>query len=497
MKLKPLEEQVVVVFGASSGIGRETALRFGREGARVVVAARDREGLESVAEEIRRAGGEAHPVQAEATDFAQVKAVADAAVNTFGHLDTWVHVAAVTQYARFDETTPDEFRRIVDVNLTGAAYGVMAALPHLKSEGRGALILVSSVEGKYALPLQSAYSASKHGLEGMAKSLRLELQRDALPISVTTILPSSTNTPLFDVAGTKLGVKPKGFPPIYQPHLTAEAILYAATHPEREIVVGGAGKALAALNRISPRLADAAVARKAFWLQRTTEERPAEAPNNLYEPVPGHARVEGSYTGRARPFSIYTWLRLHPGLRYGLGALLLSGLAFAVIGPTTVLTGARSLGTTAMAALPFRRRRLRRGLGQRAAATIAEVQHAASTAIPEALSESLAMVTMGRLGTRKAPRGLWGRLRGGRLSSGLTNAWYTLQVMRHRMMAAPPWKAIGIGTLRTRRGPTERASMALSGMARTMRGLMPASIIDVTSLTATSWLRDRGRRRRH
>lgn len=446
MRLKPLDEQVVVVFGASSGIGRETALRFGRKGASVVIAARDREGLESLAEEIRQEGGRATVVQAEAADFDQVKGVADAAVNAYGRLDTWVHVAAVTQYARFDETTPEEFRRIVDVNLMGATYGAMAALPHLKAEGRGALILISSVEGKYALPLQSAYSASKHGLEGFAKALRLELQRDGLPISVTTILPSSTNTPLFDVARTKMGVKPKGFPPIYQPHLVADAIVWAATHPEREIVVGGAGKALAVLNRISPRLADAAVARKAFWLQRTTEERSPEAPGNLYEPVPGHFRVEGSYSGRARPFSIYTWLRLHRGVRYGLGGLLLGGLAFAVIGPATILTGTRTMATAALAAMPFRRRRVRKSPVQRVSDVAGRAWHTASATIPGSFAGLASRVPLGGLSRRRRSQ-----------------------------------------------SPMERLGEAVGRLGITLRPLLPASLVGLLPWAATGWLV--GRRR--
>lgn len=447
MRLKPLDEQVVVVFGASSGIGRETALRFSRRGARVVVAARDSEGLESLADEIRAAGGQAITAQAEAADDGQVKAVADAAVSAYGHLDTWVHVAAVTLYARFSDTTPEEFRRVVDVNLMGAAYGAMAALPHIKSEGRGALILVSSVEGKYSLPLQSAYSASKHGIEGFAQSLRLELQREGLPISVTTILPSTINTPLFDVARTKLGVKPKGFPPIYQPRLVADAILHAAAHPEREIVVGGAGKALAVLNRISPRLADAAVARKAFWLQRSDARRSVDEPDNLYEPVPGHYRVEGSYSGRALPFSIYTWLRLKPGLRYGLGALLLSGLAFIAIGPATVVAGTRAIVAPVLAVLPFRRPRAARGLRARLTSILENVRHTAHRVTGDTLADVRPWAAFRRLGRGPA-----------------------------------------------RQGPIERVGDAAQRIWQRMRDLIPVSLASLLPWMAVGWL---GARLRH
>src|SRR5919199_4804994 len=148
MQLKPVEEQVVVLMGASSGIGRETALRFAERGAKVVVSARSEEGLNSLVREIQSGGGEATAVVAEVTDFEQVKAVADRAVEQYGRLDAWVHLAAVGLFATFEQTTPEEFERVIDVNLMGQVYGAMAALPHLKREGQGALIHISSVEAK-------------------------------------------------------------------------------------------------------------------------------------------------------------------------------------------------------------------------------------------------------------------------------------------------------------------------------------------------------------
>jgi NAD(P)-dependent dehydrogenase (short-subunit alcohol dehydrogenase family) len=168
MQLKPIEEQVVVLMGASSGIGRETALRFARKGAKVMVSARGEEGLDSLVEEIRAEGGEATAVVADTSDFGQVEAVADRAVEQYGRLDTWVHLAAVGLFATFEQTTPEEFERVVDVNLMGQVYGAMAALPHLKREGRGASIHISSVEAKRSFPFHSAYGASKHGIDGFS-----------------------------------------------------------------------------------------------------------------------------------------------------------------------------------------------------------------------------------------------------------------------------------------------------------------------------------------
>ena len=213
MKLKPIENQVVVVMGASSGIGRETALRFAKRGAKVVVAARNEAGLRSLEDEIRALGGEARVVVADVSEFEQVEAVAQSAVEEYGQLDTWVHLAAAGLFAPFDQTEPDEFRRVVEVDLMGQVYGAMAALPHIKREGRGALVHISSVVGKRSAPLQSACSASKHGVEGFLESLRVELLRDGWDtIGVTNVIPAAINTPFFTKARTKLGVKPKGSP---------------------------------------------------------------------------------------------------------------------------------------------------------------------------------------------------------------------------------------------------------------------------------------------
>ncbi len=236
MQLKPVEEQVVALMGASSGIGRETALRFARKGARVV-SARSEPGLRSLVEEVRREGGEATYVVADVSRFEQVKAVADRAVEQYGRLDTWVHLAAVLLVASFEDTDPEEFERVIDVNLMGQVYGAMAALPHLKREGGGALIHISSMGAKRSVPLQSAYCASKHGVDGFLEALRVELRHEGQHISVTNVMPATINTPFFDKARTKLGVKPVAPPPIYQPRIVADAILHAAENPARDLAI--------------------------------------------------------------------------------------------------------------------------------------------------------------------------------------------------------------------------------------------------------------------
>ena len=317
MKLKPVEEQVVALMGASSGIGREAALRFAGRGAKVVISARNKEGLDSLVEEIRDAGGEATAVVAEVTDFDQVKAVADAAAERYGRLDTWVHLAAVSIFALFDETTPEEFRRVVEIDLVGQAYGAMAALPHVKREGRGALVHVTSVVAKRAVPLQGAYCAAKHGVDGLLESLRVELKREGWPIGVSNVMPAAINTPFFDKARTKLGAKPKGFPPMYAPGVVADTILYAAEKAPRDIVAGGAAKGMILGQRLSPHLMDAIMVRGGFGTQMTDEPKPENAPDGLFKPLDDRNRTDGDFDGQTLSSSFATWLDMHPAVKRG------------------------------------------------------------------------------------------------------------------------------------------------------------------------------------
>jgi NAD(P)-dependent dehydrogenase (short-subunit alcohol dehydrogenase family) len=321
MKLKPVGEQVVAVVGASSGIGRETALRFAKKGAKVVLAARSEAGLRSLEHEIRGLGSQATSVVADVSEFEQVETVARVAVEEYGRLDTWVHLAAVGLFASFDRTRPEEFRRVVEVDLMGQVYGAMAALPRIKGEGRGALVHVSSVVGKRSVPLQSAYCASKHGVDGFLESLRVELMHEGWKnIGVTNVMPAAINTPFFTKARTKLGVKPKGFPPVYQPGVVAEAILHSAEKAPREMVAGGAGKGMLLGQRLSPRLMDAVMVRGGFGSQMTEEPKSTSDPDGLFASMKGQDRVEGDFSEEATPRSPLTWLDSHPAAKWSVGA---------------------------------------------------------------------------------------------------------------------------------------------------------------------------------
>jgi NAD(P)-dependent dehydrogenase (short-subunit alcohol dehydrogenase family) len=291
LNLKPLSQQVIVVFGASTGIGRVTALEACRRGARVVAAARGEDALDSLAAEAGAPDRFAVRV-ADAGHADEVRAVADAAVAQFGGLDTWAHVAGVAEHARFEDMRLEDFRRVIEVDLLGPVYAARAALPHLRQDG-GAFVVVSSVIAKRSYPLVSSYSAAKHGVNGFLESLSVELQHDRVPVAVTEIQPATIDTPFFEHARTRLGVRPSGPPPVYPPERVAKAILRAAEHPGREVVVGGAGKAQLLVQRVSPRALDAFMRLAAFRLQMSGESKGAGDTDALDQPVAGDDRRRG------------------------------------------------------------------------------------------------------------------------------------------------------------------------------------------------------------
>jgi short-subunit dehydrogenase len=330
---RPLPNQVVVLTGASSGIGRETAYHFARHGAALVLAARKEPALHEVVEDVASRGGRAIAVPTDVADPAQVAALAERAAEHFGRIDTWVNAAGVGVYGAVEQHTPEEMRRIVEVDLLGTMYGSRAALPHLRRAG-GALINVSSVTGKVAVPLQSAYSAAKHGIVGFDNALRMELERVGAPVSVTTILPYGITTPFFNHARSKLGVLPRPTPPAYRPEAVAEAIVWAAEHPAREIVVGGAAKAIILLERLSPRLVEWGMTVRGIGFALQKSDRPDDGVDNLFAPAPDDYRVRGEFHDLTVPGNTYTRVfEFHPvrqglavaGLLLGLGALIRRG----------------------------------------------------------------------------------------------------------------------------------------------------------------------------
>jgi short-subunit dehydrogenase len=259
----------------------------------------------------------------------QVDRVAEEAEDRFGRIDAWVNDAAVSIYATVAEMTVEEIERVLRVNLLGQIHGMKAALPRLRAQNQGAIINVASALAIRSVPLQAAYCASKHGIKGFTEALRLELEHEGSGVSVVLILPSSMNTPLFRHARSKLGVMPQPIPPVYEPRTVAEAIVAAAEHPQRTIVVGGAGKAFTIMERISPALLDRWMLQggRAFRQQRADE--PDDGQDNLFAVPTGTGSTTGEFGHRSRSTSLYTrLLGLHPNRERGLVGAGLVGAIF-------------------------------------------------------------------------------------------------------------------------------------------------------------------------
>ncbi len=310
--LKPLAQQVMVITGASSGIGRATALAAAQRGATVVLAARGLPALESLAAEIEGAGGRALAVPTDVAQAAQVEALAQRAVDVYGRIDTWVNGAAVSSYGRFEQVSPAEMSRVLEINFFGQVHGCRAALPHLKAQDRGALICIGSALSDRAVPLQSAYCASKHAVKALTETLRVELRHEGSGVQVTLIKPSSFDTPLFEHAVTHMGVKPKPIAPVYDPAIAAEAILYAAEHRVRDVAAGGGAKVLATLEAVAGPVLDWWMARTSFAGQQTQEPKGAHDANNLCASLAEPGRIRGGFGGRR--WSLYTAARRRPRL---------------------------------------------------------------------------------------------------------------------------------------------------------------------------------------
>lgn len=320
----PLRAQVVVVTGGSRGIGRETARRFARAGASVVLLARGEAALTETVEDIVAEGGVARGIVCDVTDREAVQAAVDQVEHWFGRIDTWVGNAGVLLYSALADTTPEEFRRILDVNVVGQLNGIQAALPLLR-RAHGGIVCVSSAEAVVAMPLHGAYAASKHALDGTMDALRRELRAERAGVSVTVIRPAVIDTPIYRHARSRLQHRPSGPRPHYHAGAVADAIVYAAVHPARTIPVGGGALLLSVVQRVVPRGLDAALGRFGPDLMHTAEAAPPQV-GNLAGPL-HDLEQRGGLPHRGRG-SVTTWLRVHPGWRRaGLAVLLLAALA--------------------------------------------------------------------------------------------------------------------------------------------------------------------------
>jgi short-subunit dehydrogenase len=278
--LKPLDQQVIVITGASSGIGLATALLAAQRGARLVLAARSGEALQELAAEIGRGGGEAIAVEADVGIRADVERVAHAAIEQYGRIDTWINDAGLSVYGRLDEIPDEDSQRLFQTNFWGTVYGSLAALKHLKAAG-GALINVGSEASEAALPLQGMYSASKHAVKGFTDALRIELEADQAPVSVTLIQPTAVDTPFPEHAGNYLRQEPKLPTPMIAPEKVADVILEAAVKPARDVKVGAMAVINTNVAKVLPSLGDKLAGMQIGRQQR--DEAPRTQLGTLYE----------------------------------------------------------------------------------------------------------------------------------------------------------------------------------------------------------------------
>jgi short-subunit dehydrogenase len=324
LRLKPLADQVIVITGASSGIGLATARAAARRGARVVAVARSRHALQQLVDEIRQQGGEALAVVADVGVEADVRRVRAEALDRFDGFDTWVNNAAGSVYGQCLDVAIHDMKRVIDTNFWGVVYGSRIACEHLVGRG-GALINIGSEVSDRAVPLQGIYSASKHAVKGWTDALRAELEYHGAPVSVTLIKPGPIATPYAEHAKNYLDDAPVHVPPVYTPDSVAAAILHCASTPVRDLFVGSAAKMVSTLNKVSPRLTDKLVAHTV--IPGTHSGKPRYERDALHEPSED-LRERGDYDGLVRP-SLYAHASMHPMLAASVlalaGGLLLRG----------------------------------------------------------------------------------------------------------------------------------------------------------------------------
>lgn len=334
--------RVVVVTGASAGVGRAAARAFAARGCAVGLLARGRDGLAGAAAEIERAGGRALALPTDVADAEAVEQAAAAVDREFGPIDVWVNCATATIFAPLDAVTPDEFRRAIEVTFLGYVWGTMAALCRMRRRDRGTIVQVGSALAYRAIPLQSAYCAAKFAIRGFTDSLRSELIHDGSAVHLTMVQLPAVNTPQFDWSRSRMPRRARPVPPVFQPEVAAEAIVFAADAGRREVWVGASTMKAILANKLAPGLLDRYLASGGYEGQMDPEPMPAGAPDNLFQPLPGDRGAHGRFDREARPGSLALWSSMHrDGLLTGLAA---GALIAAILLPLRAAARAPRLG---------------------------------------------------------------------------------------------------------------------------------------------------------
>jgi len=316
------EGQVVVVTGASAGLGRAIAHAFADRGDRVALLARNRDGLQAAAEEVRARGGQPLIVEVDVADDGQVEAAAQRVEQELGPIDVWVNNAMAAVFSPFLEVTPEEYRRGVEVTFLGSVNGARAALRRMTERNSGHLIQIGSALAFRGIPLQSVYCASKHALNGLYDSLRAELLHDGSRVQITSVHMPAMNTPQFRLGLAKMPHKAQPVPPIYQPEVAARAVVWASEHRRREVWVGASTVATILGNRLASGLLDHYLGRTGYSSQQTDEPVEPDAPDYLFSPVPGDHGTHGPFDDQAHRRSLQLPLTLHRrALAAGVGLL--------------------------------------------------------------------------------------------------------------------------------------------------------------------------------
>jgi NAD(P)-dependent dehydrogenase (short-subunit alcohol dehydrogenase family) len=314
------QDRVIVITGASGGIGRATAREFARPGARIALLARGQRGLEGARREVEDAGAEALVLPTDVADEAQVEAAAAAVEAHWGRIDVWVNNAMATIFGPIRSLTGKEIRRATEVTYLGAVHGTLAALKRMRPRDRGVIVQVGSALAYRAIPLQAPYCAAKHALRGFTDSLRCELLHDRSNVHVTNVHLSAFNTPQFDWALNLVGKRPMPVPPIFQPEIAARAIVWASEHRRREVFVGWPAVKAVLANKFMPSVLDRVLAKRGYDGQITPEPVPPNACANLYEPCDTNPGAHGRFDREALTSSAQWWLTSNRALVAGCAA---------------------------------------------------------------------------------------------------------------------------------------------------------------------------------